>query len=240
VAQAVEAQVAPLRESLQGMNQFFQQLQSQTEGQLTETPGTPAAQDGDFAQEFYNDPQGAVAAEFSRQATPLISQQADTLSTMLIEGERAKIDSQYGEGAWEEVFQPELGPVIDSVKKTDPMRLMNREAISNAVATVVGKNVDKLMERRQANESTLQDSQGDLVNRVTEQVLSQTNLTGGIRRAPNGGEAKLSEDHKEYLEAFFRETGEKPDEQRLATMMNTGGTLEEWQAAQAKLNGGSK
>jgi len=234
VEEMLDARLGPITQSLQGMNQFFQTLQQRAQ----EPAPQPEPNQEDWNNQFYNDPKGTIQREFEQSAAGVIGPTAQTLGDLVIENQRNIIDQQWGKGAWDEVFQPSLGPVIDEAKRTNPAQLLNKSAIENAVATVTGRNVDALVARRSAMSEESTKAEEEQVNKLAQAVLSRTNLQGGIRRNNDQGPPKLDDSHNENLAAMARDKGEEPDRQLLAVLMQTGDdtgtTLEQWQSAVPK------
>jgi hypothetical protein len=233
IAALVAEQVAPLKQGLDQQNEFFAKLQQQATERLAD-PERPEPTTEDWATKFYNEPQGTVQAEIANQTAPALQQAASTFGKMLLDTQQAAVDKEFGAGTWAETFAPKLDPIVAEAAKVNPMSLMSPTAVQNAVDTIKGNNFGTLAER--ARKAAETDPNEDLVKSVTERV--EQAMTGGIRRVPGHAEDKLDdEESQEFLKTFFKQTGEQLDPKRLAVMMNTGSTYDEWKAASKKLEG---
>jgi hypothetical protein len=230
IASIVSEQVGPIQKSVEQFNQFLTKLQEQS--QQANEPAAPV-DETDWATKFYNQPQETVQTEVASQTSPVIQQAATTMGTMLMDQQKAAIDSEFGEGSWDEVFKTRLDPVVADAAKNNPMSLMSPTAIQNAVNTIKGDNFAALAKRAMERAEAAQSGPDkDLVNAVAEQVGSQFQMTGGLRRVKGDGVEKLDDaDSTDFLKKFFENTGETINPERLAKVMNTGNTYDEWKAA---------
>jgi hypothetical protein len=205
-------------------------------------PNGSGDDDGDSAMDasdFLTNPQAhirRIAEEIAdvrvrEQVGPLLSQIVSQSHKDAVDSHRAVIDREFGEGAWDKEFYTELKPIFDRTKREAPSQLGNREAISRAVDAIKGAKFDRLSEMRTAARST----QAKNAERERTEVLEfvNSNLSGGITRSTP--KSVLSEDMKAYIEAEFRGTGSRPDEREFLASLNSGTTLQDWQAAQKSL-----
>lgn len=238
---ATEARLARMEQAMTSMGTFFQQLQNRLAEQQGQPQNAPdPSQDKDWAQRFYDDPEGTVKRTAEELMSGVVGPAANTLGDVILNEQRTAIDSKWGAGAWEAHVAPTLQPVIDEARRTNPAQLLNKSALENAVGTVVARHVDALLEHRESHKKA--DDPEALVKQVTERVLSSTNLTGGLRRS-NGDAPKLDADQKAVLKALQADTGETRDENLLAVLMDTGDahtgtTLEQYEAAVKRASGG--
>lgn len=234
IAQIVESTVtnklSPIEKSVAGMSEFFQYLQGQSQAMDADKDGGK-----DMSTRLFEEPDQVIQEEFAKHATPLVQAQATAMGEFILRSHKERIDSKWGEGAWDKVYKTEIEATLDRVSKTNPMAIMNNEAVTNAVDTLTGRNTDALLEHKRETDESREKSDQDNVDRMAEAVISKGNLTGGIRRVSNR-KPTLGPEHDESLDSFFRATGEKPDRDELAKMMNIGSELgtsyEEWKASQ--------
>jgi len=233
----IEDNQTAMAESLAGMNQFFQGLQQR----MADTPPAgaegPSPTEGDWNEKFYADPQNTIRQEIANETMPVVSAAAKQLSELAIQNEQLKTDAKWGEGAWAKYFEPDLGPVFTELGRTNPAQLMNQPAIQNAIGTVGYKYIDDLREHQSAAQVAATEGETAAVTKLTDAVVSRTNLTGGIRHSASEGKTTLNPDQKDLLGLFQKETGETQDGDRLASIIGVsqdGGTsLEAWEAATA-------
>lgn len=167
----------------------------------------------------------------AEQVAPLLSQMVSQTHQDAVAGHRQAIDREFGKGAWEQEFYPELKPIFDRTQREAPSQLGNREAISRAVDAIKGAKFDKLTQLRQSAIEAQQKAAEEERSSTLEFVRS--NLSGGITRSTHGGQ--LSQEMKDYIEAEFRGTGQRPNEKEFMASLNSGSTLADWQAAQKNL-----
>ena len=233
IREIIAAETGPLKEQLNQMNSFFAKLQEQAEAQLSQ-PSKPAGDSEDWGAKFYQNPQGVVQEEIATQTLPALQTAASAMGKMLLDQQARQIDAEFGDGTWAEVFAPKLDPIVKTAIKSNPMSLMNSEAVENAVSIIRGNpnNFKTLVEKASKKaESSGKPDEAMLeaaVNRVVE-------MTGGIRKAPNGSGPKLNDpESQEILKLFAKETGTQPDTERLSRLMSTTGrstSLSDWQNA---------
>lgn len=228
VEKSVSTQVGPIQKSVEGMSEFFTYLQDQTK--------VPEGSDKDLSTKLYEDPEGVIQAEFAKHATPLVQAQAASMGDFILKEQQDRVEATWGTGAWDKVYAPEMKATMERVSKTNPMAIMNREAVTNAVDTLTGRNTDALIAHQKEWQESREKEDTDNVQKLTDAVISQTNLTGGTIRRGGAVKPTLGPEHDESLDAFFRATGTKPDREELATMMGIGSevgtTIDEWRAAQ--------
>lgn len=236
VGEILDARLGPITESLRGMNDFFGILRERAAQQQAEAA---TGDDGDFNRQWIENPQQVLAQTFAREAQPIVALTADALGEQLLSNEESKIDEEFGPEAWQQVIRPKLDPVVAHVKATNPQQLLNKEAVRNAIRTILGHedNRAKLNELRDKWTKDRATKDTATVDQLTEQVLSRSNLSGGIRRV-DGKVEKLTPEQLGILDAFERDMGVRPDEQRLASLISldsgtVGTTLEQWQKATA-------
>lgn len=228
VEKSVSTQVGPIQKSVNDMGEFFTYLQEQTK-----TP--PDTNGNDLSTKLYADPEGVIQEEFAKHATPLVQAQASSMSEFILKEQQERVEETWGAGAWDKVYAPEMKATMERVSKTNPMAIMNREAVTNAVDTLTGRNTDALIAHQKEWQESRDKKDTDNVQKLTDAVISQTNLVGGIRRS-GATKPTLGPEHDESLDAFFRATGTKPDREELATMMGIGSevgtTIDEYRATQ--------
>lgn len=232
VATQLKEGLGPIQKSVEEFNQFLAGLKEQAAA----PPVTPDPNTEDWATKFYGEPQKTVQDEIASQTAPALTQAASTMGKMLLDTQKAAIDAEFGAGAWDEVFEGRLAPIVADAAKTNPMSLMSPTAVQNAVNTIKGDNFADLAQRALKAAEVDSDPNKEIVDAVTSKVVE---MTGGIRRIPGAQEDKLDdEESQEFLKTHFKQTGEELDPQRLAKVMNlTGSTYDEWKKATASKEG---
>jgi hypothetical protein len=232
--------MARITETQQALVQTIEEIQSRFDQLgLGGNRGGENEGDGVDPTDFITNPQPHVeriatsAAEgiVRESIAPLLSQMVAQNHSNVVESQRSRIDSEFGEGAWESHFAPELNPMFDRVRKDNPSQLGNADAIQRAVDAVKGAKFETLVEARNASATAREQSEEAKREEMLEIVRS--NLTGGISRG--GGKSVLTNEMKDFMEKEFRATGVKPDENAFLAAATSGSTLEDWQAAQAAL-----
>lgn len=227
VAAIVAEQVGPVQKSTEDMAKFLASLREQA----PPTPPADSGSDKDWPTRFYEQPQETVQDEIASQTAPALQAAASTMGKMLLDQQKASVDKEFGAGAWDEVFKDRLDPVVADAAKSNPMSLMSPTAVQNAVDTIKGNNFATLAVRAQKlAEAANEDPNKELRETVKNQVVQE--LSGGIRRIqPEGGHDLKDEESQEYLATLFRETGAKPDQERIGKLVGVGDTYSDWKAA---------
>lgn len=219
------AAVNPLNEQL---TQTLQNMQSAIENlnrridaasrQPDPEPDLPLSAD-DFTQQLYNSPQDAVRGEIQRATAPVVSQLAHQVAESNLNEMRAKIDAEWGGGAFDKLIEPQLRPVVDEALRMNPQGLLNRRAILDAVDTYVGKSVAGLIAHRDEFKGTQEKQEEDTMAKLRDTILADVspNLSGGIRRGGKNPVA-LSDEQKQIAREMTRADGMKRDERRLAAI----------------------
>lgn len=169
-----------------------------------------------------------VDMKIREQVAPLLGQIVSQEHTNIVNSQMAVVDGKFGPGTWDKEFAPELTPIFDRTRKENPSQLGNREAITNAVRSIMGAKFDTLEGLRQSYGET-KAKEAEASQKANLEFV-QSNLTGGIHRTAPG--SSLTEGMKEHIEREFRATGAKPNEAEFIAAANSGSTLSEWRAAQ--------
>jgi hypothetical protein len=241
VGALVDERLAPVVQGMQQITSVFKDLQDRAASAPQPQPQAPKADD--WQERFFADTRGAIDERISQATAPVVAASAATVGGMVLDSERTRVDAKYGEGAWDKHIWPELKPVYTRVLETDPARLHNREAITNAVKTIIGSNDEVFFnlraETQKARAEAATKTEDELVTKVSSKIPS--NLTGGLRSS-RGGEPKLTPEHQSHLADIARETGTtitSADEGRIAALMGikgpVGTTYADWEAANTKL-----
>jgi hypothetical protein len=223
VKTVVTEELAPTRQSISQIEGVFTNLQQQQ-------AQAPQVDPTEFAQRLYSgDARNAVSEAIAEDARPLVVQAATTQAKITVDRAREAIESEWGPGAWDLVHKGEIEPRVAEALRETPEALMSESPIMNAVATVTGtsENLKQLMEHRDNWKKSVAENEKEELNRLTKSVMAQSNMTGGIRRAP-GDEPKLGPEYDEYLDGFFRDTGTKLDKERVEKSMASGNTIEDY------------
>jgi len=217
--------VSDLKSSLESVNTFFTTLRQESQ----RAPEPAPVSDDDFNTEFYNNPREAISSVFAEQALPIVAQNAKVTAQNAVHSHKAEIDSTYGEGTWDSIYEPRLGPVIDEALRTNPAMLLDTTSLDNAVKSISGDpgNMNKLFEMKANYSKSQQEMEQQNLEKTRDFVVNTTNMTGGLRRS-SSGQPKLDDEQKAILKSMTAETGKPMNEARLATLMNSGNTIDEW------------
>ncbi len=227
VSQIVSAALAPIQQSLRGI----QQPAPAAEEPVDESEEA-------FANDFYKAPRATLQRELARLAQPLVAQQADLSSQLYVDQQREQIESKYGPGTWKDIFADKLDPVFDHLRANDPAQLLNKRAIENAIKTVMGDNLDALVDRRAAHTKAQSTAKETERTELRNQLFAESgNLTGGFRRTDK---PSLSEEHKDILRKMAEHDGVKRDENLIMAAMASGDTINDYVAMKKSLNGNGK
>lgn len=181
---------------------------------------------------FLTDPESAVrrvAAEMVQQglreqAGPLLGQLVEQAHRSTVDEEKSNIVAEFGEEAWNNVFLPTLQPIFDRTRAAAPSQLGNKEAISNAVSSIKGRNFAALVDMRNAaQESRSKTAEAEQMKAVE---FVRSNLTGGIGRSTPG--RSVTDEMRDHLDREQRETGVRPDEKVFLAAVNSGPTLSDF------------
>lgn len=227
------------------MNRISETLRSTTET-LTQMQGAmqrlglgSEQSEGEFdAASFITDPKpmvesitaSAIAKALKDQVAPVMGQMIEQNHNSVVAEQKADVDRVFGAGTWDKEFAPELDPIFENARKDNPSSLGSKVAISKAVDSIKGMKFDNLVEARKTVDQTREETKEAREAKMIEVVTS--NLPGGIVRKT--GASTLPEEAKQYLEAEFKATGQKPDEGSFLASLKSGSTLTEWRAAQPK------
>ena len=190
---------------------------------LTQAPQqAPPRSNEDFLNDLASDPQGViqrVAADTFRRAAaetlnPAVMQVLDTASTQLLTGHQQRVDYEFGEGTFDEVFRPQLEKDLAQLKQVNP-RAMADPATMDALVNRLygGENFNVLLERRQGLEKS-----------AKARGLSHVIPSGGVPRLRSNmnAEAEIPPDAELFLREVERSTGENIDRKNYAKLYHTG------------------
>jgi hypothetical protein len=215
-----------------------------------QTPAPPPPQDTgappeDFLTRFANDPEAAireVAGGQMQVAVPLMSGLINSTVANFIGRETADIDRDFGKGAWDKFFDKPLGVLMDGYRKSNVAALADDSTIRREVDGLKGRMFNELVEFREASRKTeTEGTEADtkkLVDGVTETVIAQTNLSGGIRRI-SGGEEEITEGVKGYLAERIAAIGGDETGKDFLARTDYGDSIEDYMAHQKKLEAAS-
>lgn len=237
---SLQAQVSQIGESLASMQSFFKTLEERAQAGLQDPPQGPAEPDDEeFASEFYQKPGAAVdqriRQRFASEAQPILSAQADFAAESLVREQRAEIDQKFGPGTWDDLFEKELRPVINEVKRTNPVALLNPTALRNAVNTVVGKNWDTLAEKRTSYQHNTEQEEQQKLMKLREELARTPGFSGGFRTGSDG-KPKLSDEQLGMLDEWKKHDGHERNPELLAAMDGVD-SIEDYRRVKSKLNG---
>jgi hypothetical protein len=241
-AELVTQAIAPLATRLEELGQTNTQLAQRLQQPPPDPPKDTGGGDDDFLTRFSNDPEGAIrtlATEPIKEAAPLIMGLINSTVGNFVARETEKVDREFGPGAWDKFFDKPLSTIMDSYRQSNAPALAESGTIRREVDGLKGKMFEELVlfreESRKAATNTEQDNTKKLVDGVTENVIQQTNLTGGLRRV-GGAEEEVTEAVKGYIAERTAAIGgdEKPKDFLART--DYGNSIEDYYAHQKKLD----
>jgi hypothetical protein len=232
VSALIDEKLGPIQKSTEQLNQFLAGLQEQNSTQ--QAAAAEPANSEDWATKFYNSPQDTVQNEIQSVTEPTVRQVASTMGQLLLDKQKESVSSEFGPEAWDTYFDGPLSTAVANAVKEYPGSLMNPTAVENAVKTIKGDKFSELTAlRAKIAEAKPNGPDEETVEQVANRVVE---MTGGIRRTPNSSQEKLDDaESQEFLNAHFKETGTKIDTSRLAKLMNSGNSIEDWQAMNKEL-----
>ena len=240
-AEMMSQVITPLTERLEELGRTNAQLAGQLRAPAPEGTPTPATETEDFLTRFSSDPEGAVRGlqnEGFQQIVPLASSLINSTVSNFIIRETDQIDREFGQGAFSKFFEKPLGVIMNSYRQSNAVALADHSVISREVDGLKGRQFNELVEFREGSRKSATDTQEsqtkDLVKGVTDKVLNQTNLTGGLRRI-DGGEEEVTDALKGYLAERQAAIGGNETGKEFNTRTNYGNSYEEFQAHQEKL-----
>ncbi len=225
------------------MGQLAGAVQQQVDNsQAPVVPETPQApQDpNEILNQLVADPTkfiGDIVQKSITEATaPTVAAFAESTSSLLLNEHKAEVDGKFGAGAWDTVIWPQLQGAVQTAQANDPQALTNRQGLQNAVDTIKGQQFDALVDHKATAQKTASEQETEAVKKLTDAATAAATplLTGGFRSAPREGNA-LNGAEKAVLEERRIKTGSAPNEERLAVMINSGGDLDSWLAANKSL-----
>ena len=213
VLQQGQAQLAQNLEQLTGALQAMAQRDS--------SPPQPPASAEDFASRFYTEPEDTIKEVFRRESQSVVGPMADLASSMLLENQEQRLDHEFGPGTWKEVFHPQLQPVFDHLKKSDPGQLLNRQAIENAISTIKGQRFSELAERRTNYTTASRKASEEATEAERAKILGRVGNLGGGLRPDGSGPPALTEDHKAILAEMSKADGIARDGAHYAKLLSS-------------------
>ena len=241
-AELITAAQAPLLEKI---NELTEATSSAVKAVQTPPLAPPAKIDGppeDFLTRFANDPEGAireVAGGQMQVAVPLMSGLINSTVATFIGRETTDIDRDFGTGAWAKFFDKPLGVLMDGYRKSNVAALADDSTIRREVDGLKGRMFNELVEFREASRKTTTEAgEADtkkLVDGVTETVIAQTNLSGGIRRISTG-EEEITEGVKGYLAERIAAIGGDENAKDFLARTDYGDSIEDYMAHQKKMD----
>jgi len=175
--------------------------------------------------EFMNDlaanPQGtiervatrAAQAMAAQQLNPAVLQVLDTANAQLMNGHRQKVDSELGDGTFDEIFKPQLDKDIAQLRQINPKAVADPATLEALVNRLYGgDNFPVLMDRRRTLEKTAQ-----------VRGLSHLLPSGGVPRLRVGNPLEeIPPDAETFLRDVEKSTGENVDRKHFAKLYHTG------------------
>ena len=239
---SLKTELAKVGNTMGQMQEFFQLVSSQASTPVE----TPKSANDDFSTRFYTDPENALSEKIGKETLPVVQAAAKSLAATKMSEHRSKIDREFGDGTWDEIFAPHMSKAVDDLLKVNPMVLFNDDAIANGVSSIRGKaeNFTALHERANKFKESLTSKEAEQMAKLTEHITSQIPLTGGMRRSQSAALKLDDEDSRAYLRARSENGGNDSSEAELVAVMSArhtgkggGMTLEDFKSAQEAARG---
>ncbi len=189
---------------------------------LTQAPQQPPPRTSEeFLNDLATDPQGVirrVAADTFRQAAnetlnPAVMKVLDTASKQILSAHQQKVDMEFGEGTFDEIFRPQLEKDINQLRMAQPQAMADPATMEALVNRLYGgDNFPVLLERRKNLESSYK-----------ARGLSHYLPAGGVPRLRVGNpQEEVPDDVETFLRSVERSTGESIDRKHYAKLYHTG------------------
>lgn len=246
VAEIAREQQKPVLEQLNQLTQSIQQLgQPPPQPPQEPTPVDP----NDRLNQFMSDPDKFISdvafKVLKERAEPAVNQQLFGLFQTHKDSLRSQVDTQYGAGTWENVFEkPFMDRVTQTAKAGNPNVLADPTHLREVVNAVAGANLDDLYKRRTERDSQTEEQRKAQHNEILEALRPQiTTLTGGTSLFDRD-KPELTDEHRKILASIDEKTGGRTDPEQVAKQManlppGQPHTESEWKAFQASKANGS-
>lgn len=192
------------------MRQFATSIAQSTQqlldnAQRAESRGNPTPTQSDLTQQLLSEPEKAITSVVEKimqaQLGPYLATQVNDTFEGIVEKHQARIDSQYGEGTFDELIRPELDAIV--AKTPNQAAKASKEYIATVIRGVVGHEniLPQLQDKRSAKAEADKKREADM-------DAPTGMLDGGRRRTQKPG---LSADDQAYLANYEENTGKGVD-----------------------------
>lgn len=150
--------------------------------------------------------------KFAGTMGPAASSVFDTVNRQMMAAHQSQIDYDFGEGAYEEYFKPQLDKDIAGLRQVNPQAVADQPTIEALVHRIYGQKFQELRQRREALEKT-----------AANRGLSHLIPTGGVPRLRIGNpQEELTNDHELFIKETDRATGQRTDPKTFAKLLHSG------------------
>lgn len=234
-----DKEIAELRGQLKESIEAQRELTETLRGLATQRPAPPEEpeprNDDDPITAFTRDPNSFIDQRAERAAQRAAQAGAandlaslNTLHELLVDAERAKFDTEFGEGAFDELVKPDLTKNFTELRNAAesqgqlPTGLSSRPTIQALIDRIKGNKFSSLTTRAaeaaKAREEAQVKQRDDLIAGLPRPGLTRT---PGARQTP-------SEEAKAFAAEIRNATGEDIDVQEIEALRGTGGTLSDF------------
>ena len=176
----------------------------------------------EVAREVYN-------KSSAQRIEPMLSTGISGLHTVLVGQHKSEIDTEFGPGTWDKVFQPALGPVFQNMAKSEPQSLADPDRLKAQITLLKGEFRGELNDRETAHTKKTAEE------RAAERAeIVATLPSPGIKRTNDGTTTELTDDAKLFISETDKSTGSATGTEYFVKLLNSGNTLADWQAIQPK------
>lgn len=192
---AVHSAVGPLNQEIANLRAQLAQIQ--TRPTPPSEPSKPADQ---WIEEFVKDPDTALSSKLGSKLDawaeerlgPHLAAFAESAQTQHIQAQRARVDSRWGPGVWDEVFS---GPVQAALQDLPPHLRANGRSIESIVSLLAGS--DQLSSKLESKRSEWRKKQ-DAERRKPPSFL------GNPGRDPHTDPTEVTDEDRRAIESLQR------------------------------------
>lgn len=206
--------VSQTNQAVSGLTSTLNDLLQQSREYAATSDPEPEVEPDEMVTQFAADPKGVirtVASEVVNEARALLEPQQRVIINATHEGilanERAKVDSEFGPGTFDESFYPKMKPTLDFLRseKGDYTRLADSNYVSAQVTLLKGHLMSDLVKKA---EEFGKKKVEDLASERLE--IARGIPSAGVVTATREGNA-LSQDASAFLDRVEKHTGETQD-----------------------------
>lgn len=212
VSEGLKGFSGDMRTFASSIAQSVQQVVGQAQNAQERGRATP--DQADLTQQLLSEPEKAITGIVEKimqaQLGPYLATQVNDTYDTHVEKHRSRIDSQYGEGTFDEIIAPELDAIVE--KTPNKAAKASKEYVATVIRGIVGHEniLPQLNDKRSAKAEADKKREADL-------DAPNGILDGGRRRAAKPG---LSADDQAYLAGYEANRGVQVDRKLLEEAIN--------------------